>query len=242
MVYTLSTTVPTVTEALTIDTGSSASDHITSNDALSGSGLANTVVHFTIDGSAIATTVTANAAGRLVVHPERACRRRPHHRGEPDRQLRQHRHRLAQLHARYHRTGGGDHAARVVRPTRRRRPSPARSTSPMPARPSPCSTAATALGSAGGAVQRQLEHPGHAEQWQQLADRPGHRSPPATPPPASAVVYTLSTTAPTLTEALTIDTGSSASDHITSNDALSGSGLANTVVHFTIDGSPSPPP
>ena len=59
---------------------------------------------------------------------------------------------------------------------------------------------------------------------------------------SSAVVYTLSTTAPTVSEALTIDTGSSASDHITSNDALSGSGLANTVVHFTIDGSPAPPP
>ena len=63
VVYNLSTTGPTLTEALTIDTGSSASDRITSNDALSGSGLANTVVHFTIDGSAIATTVTATAAG-----------------------------------------------------------------------------------------------------------------------------------------------------------------------------------
>ncbi len=63
VVFTLSTTAPTVTEALTIDTGSSASGHITSNDALSGTGLANTVVHFTIDGSAIATTVTANAQG-----------------------------------------------------------------------------------------------------------------------------------------------------------------------------------
>ncbi len=44
---------------------------------------------------------------------------------------------------------------------------------------------------------------------------------------SSAVVYTLSTTAPTVSEALTIDTGTSADDHITSNDALSGSGLAN---------------
>ena len=52
-----------MSEALTIDTGSSASDHITSNDALSGSGLANTVVHFTIDGTSSATTVTTNAQG-----------------------------------------------------------------------------------------------------------------------------------------------------------------------------------
>ena len=63
VVYTLSTTGPTLTEALTIDTGSSASDRITSNDALSGTGLASTVVHFSIDGSAIATTVTADATG-----------------------------------------------------------------------------------------------------------------------------------------------------------------------------------
>ena len=63
VVYTLSTTAPAVTEALTIDTGSSSSDRITSNDALTGSGLANTVVHFSIDGSAIATTVTADATG-----------------------------------------------------------------------------------------------------------------------------------------------------------------------------------
>ena len=109
VVFTLSTTAPTVTEALTIDTGTSSSDHITSNDALSGTGLANTVVHFTIDGSAIATTVTTNAQGGVVVHAGRAFRRRPHHRGEPDRQLRQYRHRLAELHARHHRAGGGDH-------------------------------------------------------------------------------------------------------------------------------------
>ena len=85
MIYTLSTIGPTVTESLTIDTGSSATDHITSNDALSGTGLANTVVHFTIDGSPIATTVTADRPGELVVHADRAGRWAAHHRGEPDR-------------------------------------------------------------------------------------------------------------------------------------------------------------
>ena len=64
VIYTLSTTGPTVTESLTIDSGTSSSDRITSSDALSGTGLANTVVHFTIDGSPIATTVTADAQGR----------------------------------------------------------------------------------------------------------------------------------------------------------------------------------
>src|SRR5258706_643394 len=63
VVFTLSTIGPTLTESLTTDTGTSASDKITSNDALTGSGLANTVVHFTIDGSPIAATVTADALG-----------------------------------------------------------------------------------------------------------------------------------------------------------------------------------
>ena len=63
VIYTLTTTGPTVTESLTIDTGSSAIDRITSNDALTGTGLANTVVHFTIDGSPIVATVTADAQG-----------------------------------------------------------------------------------------------------------------------------------------------------------------------------------
>ena len=63
VVYTLSTTGPAVTESLTIDTGSSAIDHITSNAALKGTGLANTAVHFTIDDSPVATTVTADTQG-----------------------------------------------------------------------------------------------------------------------------------------------------------------------------------
>ena len=63
VVYTLSTIGPTVTESLAFDTGASNTDHITSNDALSGTGLANTVVSFTIDGTPIATTVTADAQG-----------------------------------------------------------------------------------------------------------------------------------------------------------------------------------
>ena len=69
VVYTLSTTGPTVTEALSIDTGSSATDHITSNDVLSGSGLANTVVHFTVDDTAIAATATTNAQGQWTFTP-----------------------------------------------------------------------------------------------------------------------------------------------------------------------------
>ncbi|SFN97295.1 type I secretion C-terminal target domain (VC_A0849 subclass), partial [Bradyrhizobium sp. Rc3b] len=63
VVYTLSTTGPTVTEALVSDTGTSATDHITANPALSGTGLANTVVHLTIDGVLSTATATTDAQG-----------------------------------------------------------------------------------------------------------------------------------------------------------------------------------
>nr|WP_256467764.1 Ig-like domain-containing protein [Bradyrhizobium sp. 15] len=54
---------------------------------------------------------------------------------------------------------------------------------------------------------------------------------------SSAVVYTVSTTGPTVTEALVSDTGTSATDHVTANPAVSGTGLANGGA-LTIDGSP----
>ena len=141
VVYTLSTIGPTLTEALSIDTGSSASDRITSNDALTGTGLASTVVHFSIDGSAIATTVTADATGAWSFTPS----------GLSDGA-----HTIvASQTDSFGNTGTAslsftlDTTAPVVtiasaggfRPTRRRRPSPAPSTSPMPARLSPSSTA-----------------------------------------------------------------------------------------------------
>ncbi|MCK1282707.1 hypothetical protein IVB41_01995, partial [Bradyrhizobium sp. 44] len=69
VVYTLSTTGPAVTEHLTSDTGSSALDQITSNAALTGTGLANTTVHFTIDGTLIATTSLADGSGNWAFTP-----------------------------------------------------------------------------------------------------------------------------------------------------------------------------
>ncbi|MDN3279541.1 Ig-like domain-containing protein, partial [Frankia sp. RB7] len=69
VVYTLSTTGPAVTEHLSSDTGSSALDGITSNPALSGTGLASTVVYFTIDGTPASTTTTADASGNWSFAP-----------------------------------------------------------------------------------------------------------------------------------------------------------------------------
>ena len=59
----IDTTPPAVTEGLVSDTGSSSTDKITSNDALTGSGDPNALVHFTVDGKSIAATATANSSG-----------------------------------------------------------------------------------------------------------------------------------------------------------------------------------
>jgi autotransporter passenger strand-loop-strand repeat protein len=54
---------PAVTEALANDTGKSSTDRITSDPALTGAGDPNAIVSFTIDGTPIDTTATADAAG-----------------------------------------------------------------------------------------------------------------------------------------------------------------------------------
>jgi len=65
----IDTKAPAVTEHLTSDTGVSKTDLITSNDSLTGGGDANAVVHFTVDGSAIATTTTASSTGAWTFAP-----------------------------------------------------------------------------------------------------------------------------------------------------------------------------
>ena len=57
------TVAPAVTDHLASDTGSSSTDKITSIDTLTGSGDPNAVVHFTVDGTPIAGTATANSSG-----------------------------------------------------------------------------------------------------------------------------------------------------------------------------------
>ncbi|MBS0219349.1 MAG: M10 family metallopeptidase C-terminal domain-containing protein [Proteobacteria bacterium] len=63
LTFTLDTMAPHVTEGLVNDTGISNSDKVTSNASLTGSGDAGAIVHFTVDGTAIAATATADANG-----------------------------------------------------------------------------------------------------------------------------------------------------------------------------------
>src|SRR6185437_10215945 len=67
--FTLDTTAPDVKVGLQTDTGASNTDKITSVDTLTGSGDANAVVHFTVDGNAIAATATADNNGNWSFTP-----------------------------------------------------------------------------------------------------------------------------------------------------------------------------
>ncbi|MDX8441943.1 alkaline phosphatase family protein, partial [Mesorhizobium australafricanum] len=62
-------TTATVTERLLNDTGASSSDKITKDATLTGTGSANAVVHFTVDGSPISSSVTASSTGAWTFTP-----------------------------------------------------------------------------------------------------------------------------------------------------------------------------
>ena len=237
VVYTLSTTGPTVTEVLAFDTGSSASDHITSNDALSGTGLANTLVHFTIDGVPSSATATANAQGVWTFTPS----------GLSDG--------AHTIVASQTDSFGNTGSASLTFTLDTTAPTVAITSAGGPTNQASQTITGTVDVADAGATVTILDGAtsvgtavvqsngswstsvtlanGTNSLTAQVSDAAGNSA------TSAAVVYTLSTTAPTVTEVLAFDTGSSASDHITSNDALSGTGLANTLVHFTIDGVPS---
>ncbi|MEZ2144665.1 Ig-like domain-containing protein [Bradyrhizobium sp. DN5] len=236
VVYTLGTTGPTVTEALVADTGTSASDHVTANPAVSGTGLANTVVHFTIDGSSIAATATTDAQGAWSFAPS-GLADGPHTI-------------VASQTDAFGNTGSAslsftlDTTAPAVAITSAGGPVNQASqtiTGTVGVADAGATvtildgttTIGTAIVQANGSWSSTVTlNNGPNSLTARVSDTAGNTA------TSSAVVYTLSTTGPTVTEALVVDTGTSVTDHVTANPALSGTGLANTVVHFTIDGSP----
>ncbi len=69
LTFLLDTTPPAVTESLKNDTGSSASDKITNDPTLTGSGDPNAIVNFTVDGTQIAATASADGHGNWSFAP-----------------------------------------------------------------------------------------------------------------------------------------------------------------------------
>ncbi|MCG2645685.1 MULTISPECIES: Ig-like domain-containing protein [Bradyrhizobium] len=238
VVYTLSTTGPTVTEALASDTGASSTDHITSSPALTGTGIASTLVHFTIDGIASPTTGTSDAQGAWSFTPS----------GLADGA---HTIVASQTDA-FGNTGSAslsftlDTTAPTVAITSTGGPTNQASqtiTGTVDAADAGATVTildgATAIGTAlvqsnGSWSSAVTLSNGANSLTARVSDTAGNTA------TSSAVVYTLSTTGPTVTEALASDTGASSTDHITSSPALTGTGIASTLVHFTIDGIASP--
>ncbi|WP_312017549.1 beta strand repeat-containing protein, partial [Bradyrhizobium ottawaense] len=236
VVYTLSTTGPTVTEALVADTGTSATDHVTANPALNGTGLANTVVHFTVDGSPIAATVTTDAQGTWSFTPS----------GLADG--------LHTIVASETDAFGNTGSASLSFTLDTTAPAVAiTSTGGSTNQASQTISGTVGVADAGATVTildgattigtAIVQGNGSWSTTVTLSNGPNSLTARVSDAAGNiatsgAVVYTLSTTGPTVTEALVADTGTSATDHLTTNPALSGTGLANTVVHFTIDGSP----
>ncbi len=131
----------TITALLANDTGSSSTDGITSDPTLTGTGAANAVVHFTVDGNAIGPTVAGDASGAWSFTP----------------------------------TGLASGSHTVV-------------------------ASETNVGSA-------------------------------------SLTFTLDNAPAAITARLANDTGASSTDGITSDPTLTGTGAANAVVHFTVDGN-----
>ncbi|UQR65125.1 Ig-like domain-containing protein [Bradyrhizobium sp. C-145] len=233
--FTLDTTAPVVTAALADDTGTSSSDKITSDPALAGSGDANAVVHFTVDGTPIAATVTAKSNGHWSFTPT----------GLADGS-----HTIVASETD---AAGNIGTASLTFTLDTTAPSVA-ITSPGGStnQASQTITGAVDVADAGATVTildgttpigtAVVQSNGSWSSTVTLSQGSNSLTARVTDlasntATSSAVVYTLSTSAPTVTESLVSDTGASATDHITSNPALSGIGLANTVVQFTIDGS-----
>ena len=228
--FTLDTVAPTVTAQLAHDTGSSATDGITSNPALSGTADANAVVTLT-EGSTVLGTTTANASGAWSFTPTG----------------------LAQgaqtITASETDLAGNTGSASVsftldtVAPTVTAQLADSTGANNVTANPALSGTAdanavvtltegstvlGTTIANASGAWS--FTPTGLAQGAQTITasetDLAGNTG-------SASVSFTLDTVAPTVTAQLAHDTGSSATDGITSNPALSGTADANAVVTLT---------
>ncbi len=239
LTFTLDTTAPAITSRLANDTGSSSTDRITSNPTLTGTGAANAVVHFTVDGSAIAPTTTADASGAWSFTPT-ALGNGSHTvvASETD---------AAGNTASTSLTFTLDNTAAAIT-ARLANDTGSSSTDRITSDPT-----LTGAGAANAVVHFTVD--GSAIAGTATADASGAWS--FTPTAlgngshtvvasetdaagnagSASLTFTLDNTAAAITARLANDTGSSSTDRITSDPTLTGTGAANAVVHFTIDGS-----
>ncbi|HYD04592.1 MAG TPA: Ig-like domain-containing protein, partial [Reyranella sp.] len=232
-------TVPTVTAALSADTGSSTTDKLTSSATLSGTADPNATIKFTVDGTAIAATATADATGKWTFTPT----------GLGDGQ-----HTIVASETNAAGTGSAtvaftlDKTAPTVT-SKLTNDTGASATDKITSNATISGTAApnsavkftvdgaaittTATADANGAwsfTPTGLSDGQHTIVASQT-DAAGNIG-------SSTLAFTLDTAAGTLTERLANDTGSSATDKITSSATLAGTATPGAVIKFTVDGAP----
>jgi len=222
--------VPVVTEALSSDTGASSTDRITSNAALAGTVDPNAVVHFTVDGNTIAPTATADATGAWSFTPAGL--------GDGTHTI------VASETA-----AGGTGSASLTFTLDTHAPVPTLTSALF------ANGQITVTGTTGEAHDTVSLYDGNTWVGMTMTDATGHFTFVENGSPNTVHSFGANATdvagneghgighlvvggvTPTVTMSLTNDTGSSASDHVTSSAALSGTADANSVVHFTVDGS-----
>ncbi|SJZ33110.1 Ig-like domain (group 3) [Enhydrobacter aerosaccus] len=228
--FTLNTTVPSVTEKLASDTGTSSTDKITANPTLTGTADPNSTVHFTIDSNAVTTTATANSSGVWSYTPTGLAN------GS---------HTIVASETNAAGTTGStsltftlDTTAPVVTEKAGSQTSSsatltgtgdAGATVHFSVDGSPITGAATANSSGAWSYTATGLSAGSHTVIASETDAAGNTG-------SASVSFTLSAP-PALTAALSNDTGSSATDKITSNAALTGTADAGATVHFSLDGS-----
>ena len=233
LTFTLESTPPTVTVGLTQDTGSSSSDHITSNPALNGTADANAVVTLT-EGSTVIGTTTANASGNWSYTPTGLAQG-------------------AQTVVASETNAAGVTGSSSLTFTLESTPptvtvgltqdTGSSSSDHITSNPALNGTAdanavvtltegSTVIGTttANASGNWSLTPTGLAQGAQTVVASETNA---AGVTGSSSLTFTLESTPPTVTVGLTQDTGSSSSDHITSNPALSGTADANAVVTLT---------
>jgi hypothetical protein len=241
LAFTLDTAAGTVTSKLASDTGTSASDKITSSAALAGTAAPNAVVKFTVDGTPIAATATADANGNWSFAPT----------GLADGQ---HTVVATQTDPAGNTSSGSfifnlDTTAPVVTAS-----TMAALALALPAGSTPAAPSITGTADANSVVRFTVDGTQVAEtvttdgsgNWSYTpttlsagnhtivanqADAAGNVG-------SAAVSLSVAALPPTVTEKLSYDTGSSATDKITSNATLTGTADPGSVVTFTIDGTP----
>jgi hypothetical protein len=220
---------PVLTETLADDTGASSTDDITRDPALTGTADPNAVVHFTIDGNAVADTATADASGSWSFTPT----------GLGDG--------THTIVASETNASGATGTASLTFTLDTQAPTPVITGGSI------TDGQVTLTGTTGEAGDTVSVYDGYS--WLAFVTTDNNGNWTYTGPAAADVTHYYGVNAtdpagneghgatqlvlapPVLTETLADDTGASSTDAITFDPALTGTADPNAVVHFTVDGS-----